>query len=168
MIATLNVLRGIPPQQLNGRTLDVGPVLDSIVDIVYGPRLGPRVLKDARSQMSVDPAVENAMMRGNMPASVSPLDDDAHHIEMHHHAASAIGDPTGLFAAHITKHQQSMAMKSQAMQPQGGQQGMPGGGPPGVPGQPRPGAQPQAPTGAQQPAGAVHPDQMQDPSRMPR
>lgn len=168
MIATLNVLRGIPPAQLNGRVLDVGPVLDSIVDIVYGPRLGPRVLKDARAQMSMDPKIENDMMRNNMTASVSPLDDDAHHIEIHHGGAQVVGDPTGIFAAHIMKHQQSQAMKAQAMQPQGGQQGMPGGGPPGVPGQPRPGAQPQAPTGGQQPAGAVHPDQMQDPARMPR
>ena len=40
MIAGMNVLHGVPPEQLNGRKLDIGPILDAIVDVVYGPRLG--------------------------------------------------------------------------------------------------------------------------------
>lgn len=169
MISTMNVLRGIPPQQLAGRQLDVGPVLDSIVDVVFGPRLGPRVLKDVRSKLSVDPQIENEMLMANMPAMLSPLDDDAQHIQVHHQAGMQTGDPTHQIAAHIYLHQQQMAAKAQAAAPQPGQPGIPGGNRPGVPGAPRIGAQPRGPRGAvQQPPGAVHPDQMQDPGMMPR
>lgn len=175
MIAGMNVLRGIPPDQLGGRQLDIGPILDAIVDVVYGPRLGPRVLKDVRSMLSMDPAMENSMLRQNMPATVSPLDDDVKHLEMHHAAAERIGDPTGIFAAHMMQHQQSMAKKAQAAAPPGGAQGVPGGAGPGVPGSPprqtlpRPGAQPAGPRpNAQAPAGSVRPASMQDPARMPQ
>lgn len=169
MISSMNVLRGIPPQQLNGRKLDVGPILDSIVDIVYGPRLGPRVLRDVRSMLSVDPEVENQMLVANMPVMISPLDDDAKHLQSHHQAAQQSGDPTHMIASHMLDHQRSMQQKAQeAAGGTPGSPGVPGGGPPGVPGQPRPGAQAQMPTGPQQPAGAIHPDQMHDPARMPR
>ncbi len=168
MIAAMNVLRGIPPDQLNGRKLDIGPVLDAIVDIVYGPRLGPRVLKDVRSQLGLPPSVENDMMRFNMPATVNPLDDDAQHMALHHQAATLVGDPTGIFAQHIAQHQQQMQKKAAQAAGAGGQQGVPGGAGPGVAGTPRPGAVPAGPRGvAQQPPGAVRPGQMSDPARMP-
>lgn len=175
MIAGMNVLRGIAPAQLNGRQLDIGPILDAIVDVVYGPRLGPRVLKDVRSMLSVNPKLENDMLRNGMPATVSPLDDDAMHIQLHHTAAVQIGDPTKIFAGHIAEHQASMAKKAQAAAPPGGAQGEPGGAGPGVPGTPprqslpRPGAQPAGPRpNAQAPAGSVRPASMQDPARMPQ
>jgi hypothetical protein len=169
MIAGMNVLRGVPPDQLNGRQLDIGPILDAVVDVIYGPRLGPRVLKDVRGQMGLPPTVENNMMRHNMPATVNPLDNDVEHIQMHHRAAAMIGDPSGIFQQHIAQHQKQLAMKAQkAAGAPGGQQGAPGGGPPGIAGTPRPGAMPAGPRpNAQQPPGAVRPGQMSDPSRMP-
>jgi hypothetical protein len=174
MISGLNVLRGIPPQQLMGRQLDIGPVLDAVVDIVYGPRLGPRVLKDMRGQLGMPPNVENDMMRYNMPPTVNILDNDQEHIALHHEAVIMLGgDPTGIYTAHIAQHQQQMQKKAQAQQGSGGAPGMPGGGPPGQPppgaaGTPAPGAAVNGPRpGAQQPAGAVRPAQMSDPARMP-
>ena len=168
MIATMNVLRGIPPQQLNGRVLDVGPILDTIVDIVFGPRLGSKVLKDVRSQLSMNPEVENQMMAMLMPVEVSPLDNDAEHMQSHNEFASKNGDPAHHFAVHQLKHQQQMMKKAAAAAPPQCQPGVPRGGPPGVAGTPRMGAQPQAPGGMQNPPGSIHQDQVQDPGRMPR
>ncbi len=168
MIAAMNVLRGIPPQQLGGRVLDIGPIIDHMVDTVYGPRLASHILKSARDSMSVDPHIENEMLVQNMPAAVSPLDNDAEHIAVHHQAAMQTGDPHHQIAAHIMAHQQSMQKKAMAQAPQGAP-GIPGGAGPGVPGTPRPGGQVAGPRGvAQQPAGAIHPDQMHAPGVMPR
>lgn len=168
MIAAMNVLRGIPPQQLGGRVLDIGPVIDHLVDTVYGPRLASHILKSARDSMSVDPQTENEMLGQNMPAAVSPLDNDVEHIQAHHQGAMQAGDPHQQFAAHIMAHQQAMQRKAMAQAPQG-VPGVPGGAGPGVPGTPRPGGQVAGPRGvAQQPAGAIHPDQMHAPGVMPR
>ena len=168
MIAAMNVLRGIPPQQLGGRVLDIGPIIDHMVDTVYGPRLASHILKSARDSMSMDPHIENEMLVQNMPAAVSPLDNDVEHITIHHQAAMATGDPYHQIAAHILAHQQSMQKKAMAQAPHG-VPGVPGGAGPGVPGTPRPGGQVAGPRGvAQQPAGAVHPDQMHAPGVMPR
>lgn len=168
MIAAMNVLRGIPPQQLGGRVLDIGPIIDHMVDTVYGPRLASHILKSARDSMSVDPHIENEMLVQNMPAAVSPLDNDAEHIVVHHQAAMQTGDPHHQIAAHIMAHQQSMQKKAAAQAPQGAP-GVPGGAGPGVPGTPRPGGAAVGPRGvAQQPAGAIHPDQMHAPGVMPR
>ena len=168
MIAAMNVLRGIPPQQLGGRVLDIGPILDQMVDTVFGPRLGSQILKSARDSMSIDPQIENEMLSQNMPAALSPLDNDVEHIQVHHAGAMQTGDPHHQFAAHIMAHQQQMQRKAQAAAPQGAP-GIPGGAGPGVPGTPRPGGQAVGPRGvAQQPAGAVHPDQMHAPGVMPR
>jgi len=169
MISAMNVLRGIPPQQLNGRILDIGPVLDHLVDTVYGPRLASRVLKSARDTLSLDPHVENEMLEQNMPVAVSPLDNDVEHIQVHHAAAMQTGDPTHQIATHIMAHQQSMQRKAAAAAPPPGAPGIPGMGSPGVPGTPRPGGQVAGPRGqVQQPPGAVHPDQMHAPGMMPR
>ncbi len=168
MIAAMNVLRGIPPQQLGGRVLDIGPIIDHMVDTVYGPRLASHILKSARDGMSVDPHIENEMLVQNMPAAVSPLDNDAEHIAVHHQAAMQTGDPHHQIAAHIMQHQQSMQKKAMAQAPHGAP-GIPGGAGPGVPGTPRPGGAVVGPRGvAQQPAGAIHPDQMHAPGVMPR
>jgi hypothetical protein len=169
MIAAMNVLRGIPPQQLGGRILDVGPILDTLVDTVFGPRLASRILRSARDSMSVDPHIENEMLVQNMPAAVSPLDNDAEHIQIHHQAAMQTGDPHHQIAAHIMAHQQAMQRKAASAAPPAGAPGVPGGAGPGVPGTPRPGGQAVGPRGvAQQPPGAIHPDQMHAPGVMPR
>ena len=168
MISWMNVLRGIPPQQLDGRRLNVGPILEMGTEQIFGPEVGPRILIDERNLYTVDPNDENLMMHNGLPAEVHQADDDQKHIQAHMQGAQLTGDPHGLFRAHIQAHQQAMNQKMQQQlgAPQG-QPGVPGGGQPGVAGTPRPGAQPGQPR-PQQPPGAVHPDQMADPAAGPR
>jgi hypothetical protein len=170
MISWMNVLRGIPPQQLNGRRLDVTPILEYGTGQIFGVEVAPKILVDDRNLFHVEPNEENLMMHNGLAAQVHEADDDARHIAEHQHGAVLTGDPVGLFRAHIQQHQQAMQIKQQkaqgAQQP-GGAQGVPGGAGPGVAGTPRPGAQPGQPR-PQQPPGAVHPDQMADPQAMPR
>lgn len=165
-IATMNVLRGIPPQQLNGRRLDIAPILESLVQNVFGTELGGRILIDDRNKFTIDPQTENEMLINGIDVEVHQADDDGEHIRMHQEAARSTLDPGGLFRNHIEKHMQQMqgkrqmAMASMMPQPQPGQPGVPGGSAPGVAGTPRPGAIPQGPRPGQQPPGAIHPDQM--------
>lgn len=170
MIATMNVLRGIPPQQLDGRRLNIGPILEAMVDQIFGPELAPQILIDERNLFHVDPEDENLMMHNGLPAEVHQADDDRAHIAAHLRAAQLTGDPAGLFRAHVQMHQNAMKAKLQqqmGQQQQPGRPGLPGGAGPGVAGTPRPGAQPGMPR-PQQPAGAIHPDQMQSPMTVPR
>ncbi len=150
MISLLNVMKGMPPDMLNGRKIDGGPVLELACNVTFGPRIGPKVLIDQTHMLKVDPHEENNMIFNGFVVSVSPMDDDPMHIQAHMEAAQATGDPTGLFRVHIMEHQKQMQAKSA----QATGQGAPGAG------GPRSGAQVQAPTGPQQPAGAIHPDQM--------
>jgi hypothetical protein len=171
MIAWMNVLRGIPPQQLDGRRLNVGPILEMGTEQIFGPEVGPRILIDERNLFHVEPSDENLMMHNGLPAEVHPADDDQRHIAEHMRGATLTGDPAGLFRAHIQQHQQAMNAKMQKAlgPPQGqpGQQGIPGGAGPGVAGTPRPGAQPGQPR-PQGPAGMIHPDTVADPAMGPR
>ncbi len=169
MIAWMNVLRGVPPQQLDGRRLNVGPILEMGTEQIFGPEVGPRILIDERNLYTVDPNDENLMMHNGLPAEVHPADDDQRHIQAHMQGAQLTGDPHGLFRAHIQAHQQAMNQKLQAQmpKPQPGQPGVPGGAAPGVAGTPRPGAQPGQPR-PQGPAGMINPDQVADPQAGPR
>ncbi len=169
MISWMNVLRGIPPQQLNGRTLDITPILEYGTSQIFGAEVAPRILKDERNLFHVDPDEENLMMHNGLSVDVHVADDDAVHIQKHQQGAVMTGDPVGLFRAHIQAHQAAMQAKQQKSmgQQQGGEPGIPGGAGPGVPGTPRPGAQPGQPR-PQQPPGAIHPDQLQDPQAAPR
>jgi hypothetical protein len=164
LIAWMNVLRGLPPNVLNGRRLDLGPLIDFLNESVCGPTMAQNILIDERSHISIPPTIENEILANNMPVHVSPLDNDVEHIEVHQQGAQSTGDPTGIFRRHIQDHIQAIQRKMQQQQGGGGgQQGVPGGAGPGVAGTPRPGAMPAGPKGPQQPPGAVHPDQMQDP-----
>jgi hypothetical protein len=169
MISWMNVMRGIPPQQLNGRRLDITPILEYGTGQIFGVEVAPKILIDERNLFHVEPSEENLMMHNGLPAEIHPADDDARHIQEHQQGAVLTGDPVGLFRAHIQAHTQALQVKQQkAMgQEQGGQPGVPGGAGPGVAGTPRPGAQPGQPR-PQQPAGAIHPDQMADPQAQPR
>ncbi|MGR3910004.1 hypothetical protein Q3A80_23465 [Burkholderia sp. SR8] len=170
MIAWMNVLRGIPPQQLDGRRLNIGPILEYGTEQIFGPEVAPRILIDERNLFHLDPQDENLMMHNGLPAEIHQADDDRAHIAAHLQAAQLTGDPHGLFRAHIQQHQQAMQAKLQAQQapkPQPGQPGVPGGAGPGVAGTPRPGAQPGQPR-PQGPAGMIHPDQIQSPMAGPR
>jgi hypothetical protein len=95
------------------------------------------------------------------------LDNDAEHIKIHQQSAVETSDPTGQIRAHIWHHNQQMRSKQQMQMMQQMQQ-MQALSPPGAGGQARPGAQPARGRPAQQPAGAISPDQMQDPRMMPR
>ena len=161
MIAAMNVLRGIPPDQLNGRKLDIAPILEHVAMTVFGPRLAPRVLVDQRHQLGVDPELENRMLMNGLPAPVHPLDDDVAHLQAHDAAATETSDLQGAFRTHMMAHMQQLQAKTQqAAGPQQGSPGVPGGAGPGVPGTPRVGAQPGQPRPVQAPPGAVHQDQM--------
>lgn len=160
MIAGLNVLRQFGPMLPDGTQINLVPIVETIVENIYGPRLGARVLVDKRDQLTIPQALENEIMMGGVAAPVHPMDNDAEHIQEVQAAIQATNDPTGLLRVHLQAHMQQMQAKQQAaMQAQMPQISGPG---------PRPGAQPQAPRGGQNPAGSIHKDQMQDPTMMPR
>jgi hypothetical protein len=172
MIAWMNVLRGIPPQQLDGRRLNLGPILEYGTEQIFGPEVAPMILIDERNLFHLDPEDENLMMHNGLPAEVHQADDDRAHIQAHLHAAQLTQDMAGLFRAHIQQHVVAMKAKMQAkmaqqMLKQPGQPGVPGGAGPGVAGTPRPGAQPGQPR-PQGPAGMIHQDQLASPGVVPR
>jgi hypothetical protein len=161
-IATMNVLRGIPPQQLNGRRLDITPILEILTDNVFGPELSGKILIDDRNKYTVSAEIEDEMMVNGIPVDVHEADNDSEHLQKHRIAGQASGDTTGLIRNHMQQHMMAMQKKREMAQPQPGSPGVPGGAAPGVAGSgPRPGAQVAGPQGgAQQPAGAIHPDQI--------
>jgi len=163
-ISTMNVLRGIPPQQLNGKKLDITPILEILVDNVFGSELSSRILIDERNMHTIPPEIEDEMLVNGINTEVHEADDDNAHILNHQAIAQKTGDPSGLIRTHIQAHVMSLQKKRQmamgAQQQQGGMPGVPGGNAPGVAGTPRMGAQPQGPKGVQQPAGAIHADQI--------
>lgn len=157
MISWGNVLKGMPPQVLNGRKVDLGPMLEYITEITCGPRIGPHVLIDQRHQLSVDAETENELIRNQFPVQTHEMDNDVEHLKIHLPEMQA--NPSEYMKGHIIEHIKQLKEKS--AQAQGGAQPqLP------APGGPRPGAQAQAPTGVQNPPGAVSPDQM--PMMMPR
>jgi hypothetical protein len=173
MISWVNVLKGMPPQVLNGRTLDLGPALEYATEVILGPRLGPKTLIDERHKFSMQPQEEDALMDMLFPVQVHEGDDDMQHLQTHTQhfqmTGQDAGDPDHQKRGHILEHIKQL--KEKAAKAQGAQQPQPG--PPQQPGQPgmppqggpRPGAMAQPPTGGQAPPGAIHPDQM--PTSMP-
>ena len=162
LIGMINVFRGFTPDVLNGRKLDLGPAIDQIAQLGFGPTLAGRILIDARHQMTVDPEIENQMLANGFDVPVSPMDDNQKHLQSHEEAAAKTSDPMGTIRRHIMAHIGEIQKQAMAQQPKGnpGAPGAPG--QPGIAGQPRPGAMPMPGRNAQQPAGAVHADQMAD------
>lgn len=158
-ISLLNVLSKIPPQLLNGRKLDAGPLVDQLALDTYGPKLASKVVIDQRHQLTIPPQLENEMLVGGFKVPVQQMDDDVAHLQSHKAAMQITGDETGALRQHMMEHIMQLSSKQSQ-----------GGGPQGVPkiGGPRPGAQVQPPTGPQNPAGTIHPDNIQDPGAMPR
>jgi hypothetical protein len=163
MIGMMNVLRGVPPQQLNGRRLDVGPILDFVAQSTFGPTMTQNILIDERHKTLVPPAVEIELLLNGFDCPPNPLDNQIEHLQALQKAAQQTGDPKGVFRKQMQARMQMM----QAQMPQG-TPGMGGMGGPGQPGQPRPGAMPGQGRPAQNPAGAIHADHMQDPQAQPR
>lgn len=164
MIATMNVLRGIPPQQLNGRRFDATPILEYIVEQVYGPELAPRIFIDERNLFTIPPDIENNMLHNGLPTEVHPGDNHQEHIKSHDEAARLTLDTGGLYRTHIMEHMKALQAQmqqrmGQQQQQQGGAPGIPGGGQPGVAGTPRIGAQPGQPR-LQGPPGMIPQDNM--------
>lgn len=163
-ISTMNVLRGIPPQQLNGRRLDISPILEILTDNVFGAELSGRILIDDRIKYSVPAEIEDEMMVNGILVDTHEGDDDLEHMRDHMESAKKTGDPAGLMRTHLQAHMQQLQKKRQMamgqQQQMGGQPGVPGGAGPGVPGTPRPGAQPAQQRPMQQPPGAIGQDQM--------
>lgn len=163
MIAMMNVLRGIPPDQLNGRRLDLTPIIDFVVEQTCGPELGGRILIDERNLFTIPPEVENNMLHSGLATPINPGDNHVEHIKSHDEAARMSQDLDGSFRTHIAMHQKALMEQAQKMQGQQqqrqGQPGAPGAGPPGIAGTPRPGAQPGVPR-PQGPPGQIHADAM--------
>jgi hypothetical protein len=167
-ISTMNVIRGIPPQQMPGHEVNLVPIISQLVENAFGVRMAPQIFTSLKAKFSVDPKLENEYLTQGLGMLVHPMDDDQEHMKVHQQLMQQ-PDPTGDIRQHVTMHMMQMQAKAaQAQQAQGGQQGMPGGDSPGVAGQPRPGAQPQAPRGGQNPPGAIHKDRMRDPRAAPR
>jgi hypothetical protein len=178
-IAAMNVIRGIPPQQLAGYTVNLVPIITQLVENTFGPRLAPLVFVSPEAQMPVPVEQENMLMAEGFEVPTHSQDDDQQHIQAHMGLLRALqagqggtGSPKKI-QSHIFKHVQQAQAKQQAqMQAQQGQQGIPGGAiggqqQPGVAGTPRIGAQPGQPR-MQGPPGMIAQDQMQDPRVMPR
>jgi hypothetical protein len=169
-IAWMNVLRGVPPQQLSGRRLDVTPIIEAGTEALFGPEVSPRILIDERNQFTIDPEEENVMLSNGLTIDVHPGDDDAKHLQSHQRAALMTQDMSGGLRGHMQKHLAQLQAKRQAaMGQQQGLPGAPGGTAPGIagtpapggpPGLPPPGAQPGAPR-PQGPPGMIHQDVMQ-------
>ena len=172
-IAGMNVLRGIPPQQLNGYKINLVPIIAQLVENTFGPRLAPLVFESPEMQMPVPVDEENMMLGEGYEVPVHQMDDDKQHIMGHQQAMQMMqmqGDAKNQkkYLAHIWQHiQQAQAKQQAAMQQQQGAQGVPGGAGPGVAGTPRIGAQPGMPR-TQGPPGMIHSDRMQSPGMMPR
>jgi hypothetical protein len=168
-VAGINVIRGVPPQLIPGYQLNLGPLLSHMVDNLFGPRLGATILQDLRQQLTIDPDEENKMMLDEFVVPVHPTDDIKKHMQSHQQAMKENGDPKGIFRVHMMAHMNAFQAQQQAQAQQAAQQQAQGpqkanGGGRGA----RMGAQPGMPRGGQNPPGAIHHDQMQDPSRMPR
>lgn len=179
-IAGMNVLRGIPPEQLGGYKVNLVPLITNFVENTFGPRIAPLIFQSPEQQMPVPVNEENMLLINGFEVPVHELDDDQQHIQAHGALLQNGGDAQApknskKIMAHIYAHVQQMQKKVQmqmaAAQGQGAP-GVPGGAmggepQPGVAGTPRIGAQPGQPR-TQGPPGMIHQDRMQDPSVPPR
>lgn len=168
-MAALNVLRGIPPQMLPGKKVDIAPVIEEFVNETFGARVGRLVLRDLEDEFSVPPDIENQMLARNLFVIVHPTDNDEEHIQEHMKLIDHPNTPPPAKQQaheHIQMHQAQIHMKSQAaMQQQAQEKGIVGA--PGAAGQPGMSGAPAPRIGAvpgqgrmQGPPGMIHPDQI--------
>lgn len=161
-IAMINVVRGVPPELFQGYELDLRPALVQLMENAFGPRLAPLTFKDMRSQLSLNPELENELLSEGVEMPTHPLDDHALHMRAHVKEIQTTKDPHGTLRVHLVQHQKQMAEMAAARAQQGGAPGGPGAG------SPRMGAQPDMVRNVQNPPGAVPVDNMMDPGAMPR
>ena len=165
MLGFMNVLRGMPPNVMNGYKLDVTPIIEYAAGVILGAHIAPRVIADQRHQLSLDPHIENEMLYNNIQLEPSVQDNHEQHIIVHQELARQTGDPHKTAVMHIMKH--IAMMQVQALQAHGTPGSPPGGGFPGVAGTPRMGATPGAQRIMQGPPGQIHQDQMADGNSAP-
>jgi hypothetical protein len=168
-IGFLNVVNGIDPKKLNGRRVDMGPLVDTAAQLLFGAQVAPSVIIDERDLFNIDPHEENAMLLNGLTLEVHISDNDPEHLKVHHTGMIESGDPGGHIKAHAARHLLQLYKKMAEAGPMSqGRPGVPGGqlpgggAAPGVAGAPRQGALPSAPRNVQNPAGAVHGDQIAD------
>jgi hypothetical protein len=92
-VAWVNVLKGIPPQMMGGRRLDLSPFLEMGTENIFGPEIAPRILIDDRNMFTVAPDMENEILHNGMNAQVHEADNDTEHLQSHMRAANLTGDP---------------------------------------------------------------------------
>jgi hypothetical protein len=177
-MATVNMVRQIPPDLTPGFKLVLTPVIQQMIENNFGPRIGAEVFQDQRRQLSLDAEFENELLADGFDVPVSVFDDDQAHMKTHMELLRGgqgdgdgqVADPTGHVRQHMMMHkinmqkkQQMAMMQAMQQQAQGQQQGGPGSM------GPRPGAKPGAPRGGgQNPAGTIHQDQLRGTTNMPR
>lgn len=157
-IALLNVIRGVPPQLLPGRRINMVPAIEHAVAAAFGPRLAPLVFEDISKQFTYDATLENEILSEGHVWPVSPLDNDAQHIEVHVAAVKANQDKAGTIKQHIAYHRIAQIQKAQQQMQPPGSPGTPG--QPGVAGTPKPGGQVAGPRQNKGPNGMIAPDRM--------
>lgn len=162
-IGTMNILRSLPPNVVRGKAIDLGPIIEGIVEQAFSPTVSRRILYDLAKHTKLDPGLEDQMMFNNLPVHVHPEDEDNQHLAIHVPASINDGDLNGLRRQHIQEHLMRIQQKL-GMQQGKGTPGIPGGQGPGTPGTPRPGATPDSLRGGQNPPGAISPDAMHDPT----
>lgn len=162
-IALMNVVKGIPPDQLPGYRLNLTPLVTRLCDNAFGHRLAPQIFQKV-ADVTVDPEMENSLMDQGFEVPVHPADNDLEHLQIHiQWMQQGHADIHGKGHAHILAHQQQMQAKAQAAQALANPKGLPGapgGAGPGVAGSPRPGAQPQGPRLIKGPEGMINQDRM--------
>src|SRR6516164_7575862 len=125
-IAAMNVVRGIPPQQLNGYQVNLVPVISSLIENTFGPRIAPLVFSPPEAQMSVPVDQENMLLAEGFDVPTHPQDDDRQHIQAHMGLLQSMqmgggGKNQKKIQTHIWKHMQQAQTKMQmAMQAQMG------------------------------------------------
>ena len=162
-IALMNVVKGIPPEQLPGYKLNLTPLVTRLCDNAFGHRLAPQVFQKVED-VTVPPDMENQLMDQGFETPVHPADDDMEHLQVHMAWMSqGHADIHGKAHAHILAHQKQMQTKAVAASTQQGPQGLPGGpggAGPGVAGAPKPGGQVAGPRLIKGPPGMISPEQM--------
>ena len=139
-IAMMNVLRGIPPEQMKGYQINLVPVIQNAVESAFGPQIAPLVFVSPADQAPVPVMEENQLLSAGFDVPVHPMDDDLQHIQAHMLLLQPQQGATGgtpnkkKIQQHIMLHVQQKAQKEQAAL-QAQQQAVMGaaGGPPGAP-----------------------------------
>jgi hypothetical protein len=156
-IAALNVGKQFSADlQKAGYLYNPAPAIEHAFGNIFGWRMGRQILIDTRSQLTIDPEMENQMLEQGFAVNVHPGDNDAQHIQIHMAAQTATGDPTGSIRDHIKLHQQAMQLKNAAQM----RQQMPQQAPMPQGGAPQPGAQPQQMRPLRGPPGMIAPESL--------